>query len=563
MMMNRKFKPRLLALIIPFVAVALPAGANSTDQADTGSAASASETIDRAVGADMGATQRDAWRQARTDRLWNALDTNGDGRISRAEFDARHRALESRATGERASRASMRADRPLSHARRVRVSNLIGTEVRNPQGEDLGEIRDLLVDVHSGQVRYAVLEYGGILDVGGELFAVPITAFRPTANNQHLVVDIDNDKLERAPGFDRDQWPDFNDSDFLNRIDSYFGTQSSSPSQTRDTAPGNDTNESRSGWPHASPALWRASRLIGKDVDDKQGDDVGEIKDLVINMRNGQIRYVLLEYDKPSSLDNERWVVPMRALAFDDAHRGVTLDASLDQLETSRAFAARQWGVDGHPSAVEQYWLVLLPADTTVTRESAAGDASTADTTASSGASQNTSAAQGTGQGSAEASPAVPDQNAANAMASPEQGANAATPAERALDATERGEFTQNRRLPAAGGGTGGNIERSTGNSGSSTSDTGSSTSGSTNDTGGSTNDTGGSTNDTGSSTIDTGNSSSDTGSSTSDTGNSTTGTGSSTIDTGSSTTGTGSSTTSNDSGDIDSGSDTNSGNPQ
>src|SRR4051812_34583815 len=48
-------------------------------------------------------------------------------------------------------------------SREMRASELIGKEVRNTQGENLGEIKDLIVDVNNSRIHYAVLSFGGFL----------------------------------------------------------------------------------------------------------------------------------------------------------------------------------------------------------------------------------------------------------------------------------------------------------------------------------------------------------------------------------------------------------------
>lgn len=45
----------------------------------------------------------------------------------------------------------------------ARASRLIGMQVKNAQGEKLGKIQDLVIDVASEQVNYAVLSFGGML----------------------------------------------------------------------------------------------------------------------------------------------------------------------------------------------------------------------------------------------------------------------------------------------------------------------------------------------------------------------------------------------------------------
>jgi len=56
------------------------------------------------------------------------------------------------------------------------ASTLSGDTVRNAAGDDLGSVKEIMVDIPSGRVAYAVLSFGGFLGMGDKLFAVPWSA---------------------------------------------------------------------------------------------------------------------------------------------------------------------------------------------------------------------------------------------------------------------------------------------------------------------------------------------------------------------------------------------------
>lgn len=84
---------------------------------------------------------------------------------------------------------------------------LIGTEVRNRAGESLGKLEEIMIDIHTGRIAYAVLSFGGILGIGNKLFAIPWQSLEVDTENKRLVMDAHKELLERAPGFDKDNWP--------------------------------------------------------------------------------------------------------------------------------------------------------------------------------------------------------------------------------------------------------------------------------------------------------------------------------------------------------------------
>jgi sporulation protein YlmC with PRC-barrel domain len=103
------------------------------------------------------------------------------------------------------------------------ASTLSGDKVRNLEGEDLGKIEDFMLDIDSGRIAYAVLSFGGALGVGNKLFAVPAEALQIDKKEHCFVLDADKDALKDAPGFDRDDWPDFADKSWGMKVHSYYG----------------------------------------------------------------------------------------------------------------------------------------------------------------------------------------------------------------------------------------------------------------------------------------------------------------------------------------------------
>ena len=108
------------------------------------------------------------------------------------------------------------------------ASTLSSDDVYNRNGEKLGSIKDLMMDIHSGRVCYAVLSFGGFLTLGEKLFAVPWSALTVDSENKRLLLDTNEERLKEAPGFDSDNWPNMADPLWAKSIHSYYGTESTS-----------------------------------------------------------------------------------------------------------------------------------------------------------------------------------------------------------------------------------------------------------------------------------------------------------------------------------------------
>lgn len=98
-------------------------------------------------------------------------------------------------------------------------------DVYNCQDEDIGDIKEIMLDISTGKVAYAVLSFGSFLGLGEKLFAVPWNALRLDTENKRFVLDIDKERLQDAPGFDKSNWPDMADSRWTNDIHSYYRTK--------------------------------------------------------------------------------------------------------------------------------------------------------------------------------------------------------------------------------------------------------------------------------------------------------------------------------------------------
>ena len=104
------------------------------------------------------------------------------------------------------------------------AETLIGDSVVNAQEEDLGDIKEIMLDMQTGQVAYAVLAFGGFLGLGEKLFAVPWQALHLDTANKRMVLNVEKERLKSAPGFDKHSWPDMSDVSWANGIHSFYGT---------------------------------------------------------------------------------------------------------------------------------------------------------------------------------------------------------------------------------------------------------------------------------------------------------------------------------------------------
>lgn len=90
----------------------------------------------------------------------------------------------------------------------LQASTVIGSKVLNRAGEQLGNLKDLAIDLEEGHIGYAVLSFGGFLGRGDKLLAIPWEAFMWNPKDNTFFLDLDKEVLKEAPGFDKDHWPE-------------------------------------------------------------------------------------------------------------------------------------------------------------------------------------------------------------------------------------------------------------------------------------------------------------------------------------------------------------------
>jgi PRC-barrel domain protein len=87
------------------------------------------------------------------------------------------------------------------------VQGILGKEVRSAADENMGRIVDVIVD-RAGQVRAAIIDFGGFLGVGSRRIAVAWNALRFPANpkkSERIALELTRDQVRAAPEFKEDK----------------------------------------------------------------------------------------------------------------------------------------------------------------------------------------------------------------------------------------------------------------------------------------------------------------------------------------------------------------------
>lgn len=99
----------------------------------------------------------------------------------------------------------------------ITADKLQGLEVVSQAGEELGEIKKITIDKQSGEVQFITFSKGGILGMGGEDIAAPLSAFEFSEDQARLTVD--ESKLDNVP----QQTAGAADSDYVRDLETHYG----------------------------------------------------------------------------------------------------------------------------------------------------------------------------------------------------------------------------------------------------------------------------------------------------------------------------------------------------
>jgi sporulation protein YlmC with PRC-barrel domain len=218
-----------------------------------------------------------------------------------------------------------------------KASELIGINVQNVSDQKVGDISNLGLDLRAGRVAYVILGSGGVLGVGDKLYVMPPNAFTLGSDNKSLVTGIDKERLEGAPMLNNQNWGQISDAQFATRVYKHYDKQpywsgaQLTPTGREDAVTPNsqgrisgDRNERisrernrdrdrdrdrdddglriRRGNAAATQAaagafanVEDARQLIGMNIENARGANLGKLSDIVVDLESGRALYGVVD----------------------------------------------------------------------------------------------------------------------------------------------------------------------------------------------------------------------------------------------------------------------------
>lgn len=251
--------------------------------------------------------------------------------------------------------------------RTVRASELLDYDVENLNGEDIGDLNDLIIDMSDGRILFATMEYGGLLGFGANTYPLPLQALRSAAgitgtngltgtagvtgtsditdadlglDDNVIVFNIAEETLENAPGYDAD-WPDLNASDFEAEFRQFWSDPSLGALTDSLDITGTDEITVTD---IVSSSLAKASELIGFNIENADGDNIGEINDLLVDLGSGHVTYAVLSFGGFLGLGDQLVAIPLSRFESAPETNGnravanIVLNVEPETLENAPAF---------------------------------------------------------------------------------------------------------------------------------------------------------------------------------------------------------------------------------
>jgi len=211
-------------------------------------------------------------------------------------------------------------------------ADIINDEVTNDAGENLGRLEQLMVHLPSGQVLYAVVSYGNLL-MSRKSIAVPWQAFNFSYHDKRFILNIPKGRIKEAPAFEPDRWPEQSEIGWIEEMYAYYGYPPPKLGQV--------SIPQYQGIP--------ASSLVNSTVLDSQGEVVGKLKDLLLDLKNSEIVYLAVSTSNILGIDSKYYALPSKSLAVKEDK--LVLSVTRGKLENGPSFAKDKW-----PDPNDQKW---------------------------------------------------------------------------------------------------------------------------------------------------------------------------------------------------------------
>lgn len=231
----------------------------------------------------------------------------------------------------------------------IDADKLIGRNIKNPEGETIGEVSSVLIG-RDGKIEAVIVGVGGFLGIGERKVAIDWDDLQVRDNGQTVVASMTKDQLKALPEFryaeDVDRERARTAADTRTAPAPAVGTtapagapatRTMTETRPATTAPaaGTTTTAATTG-KSMNLGEMSAQELIGKNVVNAKGDTVGEIEDIVID--NNKAVHAIVSVGGFLGMGDKDVAVPFDELRMGQNNAVLMSEASEDQLKQMPAW---------------------------------------------------------------------------------------------------------------------------------------------------------------------------------------------------------------------------------
>ncbi|MFN8446360.1 MAG: PRC-barrel domain-containing protein [Caldilineaceae bacterium] len=240
----------------------------------------------------------------------------------------------------------------------IRSSTLSGYDFVNEDGQVSGNIADYLVDVSTGNILFAFVEYGGLLDIGDKNLVMPLNAFR--MGDGQLILNFNEQELQNFPDVG-DNWPDVSTPDWNSAVSNFWSNLGINPgvsvtASSPVTATGSTTATS------GSSVMWLKD-MTGYALADL-GSGAGTIQDTLIDLSRSRIKYILFDFGTATGTDQNPYIIPYSALDVQNmGNNQIAFNSNIDAtvLQTAPRYDVNLYPNDqvlpqDFSTEIDKYW---------------------------------------------------------------------------------------------------------------------------------------------------------------------------------------------------------------
>ena len=225
-----------------------------------------------------------------------------------------------------------------------RANKLVGKEVISSDNQKLGKIDNIVVDLQSGRILYAVVGSGGVLGAGEKKRALAPGVFQE-ATGDVLHINMDKSKFETAPMFTKeiDKDTELGKATFVNQVYQHCGQSAwwQGPSSSASTGEFNNTH--------------KVSDVIGMKIKSVGNEDVGKVDNLMLNLPQGRVAFVILDPDRSLGVGNEPFALPPDAFTLSADRKTLTSSIDKNKLASAPKFG-KDWEKLSDPTFAGQVY---------------------------------------------------------------------------------------------------------------------------------------------------------------------------------------------------------------